>query len=219
MARFDLPAKFTFKPVEWEDWIEEYNRFRRATKNHLEDGDIQRDALIYTMGGKEANKIFKTFKFEMKTIPDPADRTKTIQFQEKDTDYDTLVQKFTDYFIPRRNLIYERSIFKERKQHEGETVEEYVRELQNLVKHCDYVDPEDQVRDCFVIGTGNKEVSRKLQLVPDLTLETAVQRARLEEQVRSQTKHELSVNEIKLKKKSQRAWQSCSSYPKAHWSG
>ena len=106
----------------------------------------------------------------MKTIPDPSDRTKTIQFQEKDTDYDTLVQKFTDYFIPRRNLIYERSIFKERKQHEGETVEEYVRELQNLVKDCDYVDPEDQVRDCFVIGIENKEVSRKLQLVPDLTL-------------------------------------------------
>ena len=87
-------------------------------------------------------------------------------------------------------MIYERSIFKERKQHEGETVEEYVWELQNLVKDCDYVDPEDQVRDCFVIDIENKEASRKLQLVPDLTLETTVQRARLEEQVRSQTKHE-----------------------------
>ena len=55
MAKLDPPEKFSFKPNEWVDWIEEFGRYRRATRLHKEDGDIQRDTLIYVMGGKQAN--------------------------------------------------------------------------------------------------------------------------------------------------------------------
>ena len=50
MAKLDPPPKFTFKPTEWLEWIEEFGRFRTATKLHKEDGDVQRDSLLYAMG-------------------------------------------------------------------------------------------------------------------------------------------------------------------------
>ena len=56
MAKFDPPQKFSFNAGEWGDWIAEYSRFRIASKTHLEDGIIQRDALLYAMGVKEAEK-------------------------------------------------------------------------------------------------------------------------------------------------------------------
>ena len=95
MARYNPPEKFSFKPEEWEEWIEEFSRFRKATKLHLEDGEIQRDSLIYIMGGKKANKIFKTLKFGVIKVPDPNNAGQTIDKAEKDTDYDTVVNKFT----------------------------------------------------------------------------------------------------------------------------
>ena len=50
------------------------------------------------MGGKEANKIFKALKFVTKVdlLPDPNNPGQTINVQEKDTDYDTLVEKYTE---------------------------------------------------------------------------------------------------------------------------
>lgn len=185
MARYDPPEKFSFKAEEWPEWIEEFERFRKATKLHYEDGEVQRDSLIYCMG-KKANQIFKTLKFVVREVPDPNDNTKTVQLQEKDTDYDTVVEKLTAYFIPKRNIIHERSLFQERVQSRDETVEEFSRALQSLVEHCDYKDPDDQVRDRLVVGLRDSNVKQKLQLTHDLTLTKAIDIARQYEQVKQQ---------------------------------
>ena len=55
MAKLHAPEKFSFRPNEWEEWIEEFSRYRRAMKLHKEDGETQRDTLIYVMG-KPAGK-------------------------------------------------------------------------------------------------------------------------------------------------------------------
>ena len=47
MARFNPPAPFLFKPNEWLEWLDEFARFRIATKLHKEEGDMQRDSLLY----------------------------------------------------------------------------------------------------------------------------------------------------------------------------
>ncbi len=105
---------------------------------------------------------------------------------EVDTKYDLLEKKFTQYFIPKRNIIHERSLFQEKMQSKEETVEEFARELQSLVEHCGYVDSDDQVRDRFVVGLQDTSVKQKLQLIEDLTLEKAVTIARQHEQVKQQ---------------------------------
>ena len=171
MAKFDPPPKFSFKPCEWQEWIEEFGGFRTATKLHKEDGDVQRDSLLYAMGGREANRIFRTLSF---TPP------------ECDTDYNTLVSKLTLYFIPKRNIIHERCIFQERVQRASESVEEFVRDIQSLALHCDYSNTTEMVRDRFVMGIHDPSVKQKLQLISDLSLDKAVTIARQNEQVLSQ---------------------------------
>ena len=58
---------------------------------------MQRDSLLYAMGGQQANRIFRTLTF---VAP------------EVDTTYDTLVSKLTEYFIPQRKVIHEMCISK-----------------------------------------------------------------------------------------------------------
>ncbi|GFO27415.1 Pol polyprotein [Plakobranchus ocellatus] len=130
MMRLDPPRKFSFRPEERPEGSTEFKRFRTAGKLHLEDGEIQRDTLIYCMG-QEAEKIYRTLQFNGEG--------------ETDTNFDCLMGKFTKYFIPKRNIIYERSQFQERKQREIETIEEIYRVLKDLVRHCNYGAEEDSI--------------------------------------------------------------------------
>lgn len=197
MTKFDPPGKFSFRSNEWEDWLQDFQRFRIASKLHKEDGDVQRDSLLYCMGSKKAEQVLNTFKWGKTRVPNPADARQTIEVDETDTMYDILVKKFTDYFIPRRNLIHERSLFNQCVQKSNETVEEFVRELQERVKNCGYHDSDDQVRDRLVIGLRDKAVKEKLQLMSDLTLEKAIDSARHGEMVKEQVKEQtVEANEV-----------------------
>ena len=93
MARFDPPPKFTFKANDWECWIQDYGRFRIASKIHREEGEVQRDTLLYCMGSKQAEEVMQTFKWEKKRIPNPENAEETIEVDEMDTDYDVLAKK------------------------------------------------------------------------------------------------------------------------------
>ena len=128
-------------------------RFRRATKLHKEDGDVQRDSLLYAMGAKQAVQIMKTFKWDVDENGDPA---------ESDADFDILMHKFDEYFLPKRNIIHDRSMFNSRKQQEGESIEEFVRALNISVKHCNYADLDEQVRDRLVIRLNDRQLKEKL---------------------------------------------------------
>ena len=141
-----------------------------ATKLFSENQKVQVASLIYAMG-PEAENIFKTFQFE-----NDGDENK----------YDTVSQKFTSHFIPKRNIIHERSIFHRRCQANTESVEEFIRSLYELSEHCDFTDTEEQIRDRVVIEIGDRRVSEKLQLTPDLTLNKAIEIARQSELIKVQ---------------------------------
>ncbi|GFO45821.1 Pol polyprotein [Plakobranchus ocellatus] len=180
MMRLDPPRKFSFRPEEWPEWSTEFKRFRTAGKLHLEDGEIQRDTLIYCMW-QEAEKIYRTLQFDGEG--------------ETDTNFDCLMGKFTKYFIPKRSIIYERSQFQERKQRETETIEEFYRVLRDLVRHCNYGAEEDSIiRDRFVVGLTDQKLKEKLQLIHDLTLKKALETARQHELIKSQMKAQAVVD-------------------------
>ena len=99
---------------------------------------------------------------------------------------------FTEYFIPKLNIIHERCIFQEMVQTTSESVEEFVRELQTLALHCDYTSTTEMVRDRFVMGINDPLVKQKLQLMAaDLSLDKAVTIARQNEQVKTQMREQL----------------------------
>ncbi|XP_049275476.1 uncharacterized protein K02A2.6-like [Rhipicephalus sanguineus] len=121
--------------------------------------------------GPQAEDIFKTFKLE------PDDKEK----------FEAVLKEYEAYFVPRRNIIYERVKFNTRTQQDGESVEDFVTALHALAATCDYGQlREDLIRDRLVVGIQDHKISRALQLDPDLNLQKAVLVARQHETINQQ---------------------------------
>ena len=58
-------------------------------------------------------------------------------------------------------------------QRDGEMIEKFVRRLYELAENCDFPQKKDQIRDRLIIGLKSKELSEKLQLREDFSLEKA----------------------------------------------
>ena len=109
-------------------------RFRLATKLTKENGEIQISSLIYAMG-MEAENIMKSFDLTA----------------EQSKDFDRVLKKFDDHFIPRKNVIHERVKFNQRKQNiqVGESAEQFIRSLYEMSENCDFGKAKnDRIRDC-----------------------------------------------------------------------
>ncbi|UYV73824.1 K02A2.6-like [Cordylochernes scorpioides] len=84
-------------------------------------------------------------------------------------------QKFEEHFIGKRNVIFERAQFIRRYQQDGEAVEEYIRVLHKMAENCNHGSlKEEMIKDRLVVGVKNLQLSEKLQLEPNLTLERAI---------------------------------------------
>ena len=93
--------------------------------------------------------------------------------------HDRVLQLFDGYFQVRRNVIFERARFNRRAQQPGETAEQYIMALYNLVATCNYGDLEQEmIRDRLVVGIRDSGLSETLQSDADLTLEKAKQKIR-----------------------------------------
>ena len=93
-----------------------FERFRIASKLNEEEDNAQLNMLLYSMGDR-ADDILQSFKY--------ADG-------ERES-YDTVKKKLDEYFVPQRNVIYERALFNSRKHEPGEPVEEFITALHTLV--------------------------------------------------------------------------------------
>ena len=177
-AKFAAPKEFSFVPADWLAWKERYERYARATKLS-EEADAQKiDALIYTMGEK-ADRIFKTLVFGT---------------GESATNYTTVLAKFEAYFLPKRNIIYQRSLLWARAQSKTESVEEYYSDLHALCGRCEYPATlaSEMLRDRLVLGLQDRDVQQKLFMHEGLTLAKALSVAQQYEMVKRQMESALA---------------------------
>ena len=179
MPKFNPPESFNFsKPGEWPEWKQRFTRFRTATKLNGESDEVQISSLVYAMGA-EAETVIKSFVYAE---------------EGDDKKYPKVLKLFDDYFVPKKNVIHERARFHLRSQNQGESVESFVRSLHEIAAYSEFGQKSEQIRDRLVIGINDKELSERLQLLPDLTLEKAVEMARNSELVKSQIKDLQSKN-------------------------
>lgn len=173
MASFQIPPPEPFAfatPNDWPTWKKRFIRYRTASGLHEKPEGNQVDALVYLMG-TQAEEVFNTFKLS------DAEKKK----------FNVVLSKFDAYFIPRRNIIFERALFNTRIQQDGESVEDFVTALHALADTCNYgVLREELIRDRLVVGLRDRRVSEKLQLDADLDLLKALTVARQHETVRQQ---------------------------------
>ena len=105
--------------------------------------------------GDAADDILKSFRLT-------EDESKT---------YTTVKVKFDNHFIKKHNVIYDRKLFNQCCQEEGEAFDDFVTALYGLVEHCNYGNLQtEMIRDRIVVGLGDRKLSERLQLEADLTL-------------------------------------------------
>ena len=105
MATYQIspPEKFDFKePEAWIKWIRRFERFREVSGLTTKSEVSQINSLVYTMGD-EADDILASFGLN------EADSKK----------YDVVKGKFENYFIKKRNVIFQRAKFNQRIQEKG----------------------------------------------------------------------------------------------------
>ena len=84
---------------------------------------------------------------------------------DKQKPYVTVRGKFESYFVKKRNIVFDRISFFQRRQEEGEPVASFVNDVHALAKHCNFGALHDEmVRDILVDGIRNKKLLKQLQL-------------------------------------------------------
>ena len=156
--RLQPPEPFNFKaPDTWPKWKKRFEQFRIASGLSESSAEQQVSTLLYSMG-EEADDVLSS--------------TNITEAERKV--YATVMGKFEEFFNVRKNIIFERARFNRRNQLEGETSEKYITELYRMVESCEYGTMRDELlRDRLVVGIRDQDLSEKLQLQADLTLEGA----------------------------------------------
>ena len=162
--RLQPPDSFDFKsPDEWPRWKRRFQQFRLASGLSGRDQERQVCTLLYSMGD-EAEDILRSTNIS-------ADERKV---------YNTVLEKFDEFFKVRKNITFERARFNWRSQGDSEASEQFITDLYRLAEDCEYGDLKDQmIRDRIVVGIRDRALSEKLQMDPDLTLEKAKMQVRL----------------------------------------
>ena len=115
------------------------------------------------------------------------------------------MERFDQYFRPKKNTIHARAVFGQRLQKPGESVESFIRNLYVLAPDCDFGDNKNEfIRDRIVAGIRDKDVSKQLQMKSDLTLDVAIEMARQAETIQYQMSEQTqaqAVDELRGKKK------------------
>lgn len=117
------------------------------------------------------------------------------QFQALDDKMklDKILEKFEEYCIPKRNVTFERHKFFTCVQKTGETVDQYVTELRNRSKTCEFGGLTDSlIKDRLVCGIPDNGLRERLLREQDLNLEKAINMCRAAETVKTQAKELVS---------------------------
>ncbi|KAL1442198.1 hypothetical protein MTO96_007876, partial [Rhipicephalus appendiculatus] len=173
MASFVIqpPDAFNFSsPNECPKWKKRFERFRTSSGLCVKPEQHQVDVLLCIMG-EQAEEIYATVALS----------------EENSKKFDAVVEQFDKYFIPRRNVTFERARFNTRVQQDGESAEDFVTALHTLSKDSGFgALREEFVRDRLVVGIKDKQLSARLQLDADLTLQKALDSVHQIETVRQQ---------------------------------
>ncbi len=148
---FNVLGENTNLSRSWDNYVKRFEYYIAASGVTK---DEQKKAMLLHLSGEEIQDIFETFTDVGNTY--------------KDT-----VTKLTEYFNPKKNVAYERHIFRQAVQKMDETVDNYVIRLKKLSVSCDFPDDTvtDQIRDQIVENCNSSELKKRFLREQELTLE------------------------------------------------
>ena len=160
-----LLSAATNKAEAWRRWKMSWDLYKVASGLDQKEEKIQVATLLHVLG-KECVEIFSNFVWTSE-----GDRDKIAAVEEK----------FNSHCAPLTSRHFNRFLFIERKQHEGETVDEFCSDLKTLAKNCDLGDKEDSwITSMFVLGLKDPHSKERL-MEREQSLEKTLQAARIPE--------------------------------------
>ncbi len=158
--------------ANWKSFKQSFELYLLATGLER-DNDRRKIALLLTVAGRSAIDVFNTFQFS----------------EEEQDKYNIVMAKFEDYCTPKKNETYERYVFRNRMQKEGETIEQYVTDLRLKSQSCNFESLSDSmIRDQIVIVILDKKIRRQLLGEAELTLDKAIRICQASERANVQLK-------------------------------
>ena len=148
MTQYKPPLQLNFVDPNWNKFIAQYETFHMMTELTNKPGEFQVASLKYCMG-PESEEIMKTFSLST----------------EDAKDYKTVVEKFRNYFSPRKNVLRFRRVFYRRTQQPHEDTEVYLWTLYSASEYCDFKDRKESIRDQFVVDILNEDLAEKIELL------------------------------------------------------
>lgn len=131
-----------------------------ATEKSKKSGEVQ-VATLLTLLGPQGLEVFRTFSLDDAGKGDIA----------------VVKKKFTDYFSPRIREEFERFKFYSRTQKSGESIDQYITALRDLISTCNFHDAEKDkaLRDRLVFGIQSSNVREELfNMEGDITLQQVI---------------------------------------------
>lgn len=142
----------------WNIFLQAFEIFMKASEKDKATKEVQA-AIFLIFLGEDAIELFNTCGLS----------------ENSQKDVDKIKKAFGEYINPRKNVIYERFLFYNRNQKEGEDFENYVNEIKKMIQTCEFGSREDEMlRDRIVLGIKHNDVQESLLRTSQLTLPMAI---------------------------------------------
>lgn len=151
------PPGFNFDPLssnqkdEWESWIETLELYFLAS--NITD-NARKKALLLYLGGSELRKIYNTL-------------------EDEGTTYEKALKELDKYFEVKVNYTFQRNIFRNLNQNQGESSRAYITRLKTQAIKCDFnnYSAESAVVDQYITTISSSALRRRLLSEKDLNLD------------------------------------------------
>ena len=140
----------------WKKWLNRFDNYMVAMD--ITESNRQKAMLLHFAGERVAD-IYDTMKEETDEYGD----TKT---------------KLTNYFAPQVNLHYEIYVFRNAKQEDTETVDQFCTRLRTLAATCEFTDIDRELHSQIIQNCQSQELRRRALRNPKMTLKELLALAR-----------------------------------------
>ena len=153
----------------WKTWKNSFQIFLQATESDKKNDLVKSSILLHCIG-KQCKEIYDTFEFN----------------EGQEMQFNTIIEKFDNYFKPRKNLTYVRFSFFTSRQDDNEKFDEFYTRLRKLNEDCEF----DLLRDSPIkdIGLRDKKLQERLLRENGINLEKVLSNCRASEASKQQTK-------------------------------
>ena len=173
--------------AKWKEFKDNFEFYRIVKKYDDMETEEEKIANMLVLLGSDSVRVYKQFKFN--ETKDDTKRT-----------LDNTIKYFDRYFEPVKNVTFERLQFNRIVQKSGQTIHQFIVELQCQAEKCEYGDMADElVKDRIVVGVQDDKLREYLIDLEELTMAKCILKAK---QYTSQHEQALlmtqSVSSLKL---------------------